>query len=81
MRACFDRSTWRPAMNMQPPFLGTSHLILVDRLVRVLRNPGKIVDGIILTGISNVSRSSDSDEAQREAMLMCLFSAVWQMFQ
>ena len=38
MRACFDRSTWSQAMNMQQPPLGTSHLILGDSLVRVLQN-------------------------------------------
>ena len=27
MRACFDRSTWSPAINMRQPPLGTSHLI------------------------------------------------------
>ena len=37
-RACFNRSTWSPAVNMQQPPLGTSHLILGDRLVRVLQN-------------------------------------------
>ena len=38
MRACFYRSTWSQAMNMQQPQLGTSHLILGDSLVRVLQN-------------------------------------------
>ena len=38
MRACFDRSTWISAMNMQQTPLGTSHLNLGDSLVRVLRN-------------------------------------------
>ena len=37
-RACFNRATWNPAVNLQPPPLGTSHLILGDRLVRVLSN-------------------------------------------
>ena len=37
-KACFNRSTWRPAVNMQQPPLGTSHLILGDSLVRVLQN-------------------------------------------
>ena len=37
-RACFNRSTWSPAINMQQPPLGTSHLILGDSLVRVLQN-------------------------------------------
>ena len=29
-RACFNRSTWSPAVNLQQPPLGTSHLILGD---------------------------------------------------
>ena len=35
-RACFNRSTWKPAVNLQQPPLGTSKLILGDSLVRVL---------------------------------------------
>ena len=30
-RACFNRVTWNPAVNLQQPPLGTSHLILGDR--------------------------------------------------
>ena len=37
-RACFNRATWNPAINLQQPPLGTSHLILGDSLVRVLSN-------------------------------------------
>ena len=37
-RACFNRATWNPAVNLQQPPLGTSHLILGDSLVRVLQN-------------------------------------------
>ena len=37
-RACFSRATWSPAVNLQQPPLGTSDLILGDRLVRVLSN-------------------------------------------
>ena len=37
-RACFNRSTWSPAVSLQQPPLGTSHLILGDSLVRVLQN-------------------------------------------
>ena len=33
-----DRATWSPAVNLQQPPLGTSHLILGDSLVRVLSN-------------------------------------------
>ena len=37
-RACFNRATWNPAVNLQQPPLRTSHLILGDSLVRVLSN-------------------------------------------
>ena len=37
-KACFNRATWSPAVNLQQPPLGTSHLILEDSLVRVLSN-------------------------------------------
>ena len=37
-RACFNPATWNPAVNLQQPPLGTSHLILGDSLVRVLSN-------------------------------------------
>ena len=37
-RACFNQATWSPAVNLQQPPLGTSHLILGDSLVRVLSN-------------------------------------------
>ena len=37
-RACFNRATWSPAVNLQQPPLGTSHLILGESLVRVLSN-------------------------------------------
>ena len=37
-RACFNRATWNPAVNLQQPPLGTSHLILRDSLVRALQN-------------------------------------------
>ena len=37
-RACFNRATWNPAVNLQQPPLGTSYLILGDSLVRVLSN-------------------------------------------
>ena len=38
LRACFNRATWNPAVNLQQPPLETSHLILGDSLVRVLSN-------------------------------------------
>ena len=37
-RACFNRFTWSPAVNLQQPPLGTSHLIQGDSLVRVLQS-------------------------------------------
>ena len=37
-RACFNRATCSPAVSLQQPPLGTSHLILGDSLVRVLSN-------------------------------------------
>ena len=37
-RTCFNRSTWSPAVNLQQPPLGTSHLILGDSLVIILQN-------------------------------------------
>ena len=37
-RACFNRSTWSPAVNLQQPPLGISDLILGDSLVRILQN-------------------------------------------
>ena len=37
-RACFNRAKWSPAVNLQQPPLGTSHLILGDSLVRILSN-------------------------------------------
>ena len=37
-RACFNRATWNPAVNLQQTPLGTSHLTLGDSLVRVLLN-------------------------------------------
>ena len=38
MRACFNQSTWSPAMNMQQLSLGMSHLIMGDSLLRVMQN-------------------------------------------
>ena len=37
-RACFNQATWNPAVSLQQPPLGTSHLILGVSLVRVLSN-------------------------------------------
>ena len=37
-RACFNPAIWNPAVNLQQPPLGTSHLILGDSFVRVLSN-------------------------------------------
>ena len=46
-RACFNRSTWNPAVNLQQPALGTSHLILGDSFVSTpepedLLDPGSL---------------------------------------
>ena len=38
-RACFNRVTSNPAVNLQQLPLGTSHLVLGDSLLRVLQNP------------------------------------------
>ena len=43
--------------------------------------PGRRVDVMILLDTNDVSRNSDSEEAQWEAMLKGLFTAVWQNFQ
>ena len=45
------------------------------RMVEVM-NPGRIVEVMIFEGVKNRSRSSDSEEGQWEALLMCLFTAV-----
>ena len=37
-RACFNRSTWSPAVNLQQPPIGTSYLMVGDSLVRRLQN-------------------------------------------
>ena len=37
-RACFNQATCSPAVNLQQPPLGTSHLMLGYSLVRVLQN-------------------------------------------
>ena len=107
-RACFNRATWNPVVNLQQPPLGTSHLILGDSLVRILlnlraswvttvmafgsatiaqlfrmvelMNPGRIPNVMILVGTSNISRSSDEEEALWESMMVCLFTTLWQKF-
>ena len=38
-RACFNRVTSNPAVNLQQLPLGISHLVLGDSLLRVLQNP------------------------------------------
>ena len=37
-RACFNRSTWSPAVNLQQPPLGITHLIKDDSLVSIVQN-------------------------------------------
>ena len=44
-------------------------------------NPGRIVGVMILIATNNVSRSSDSEAGQKEAMLVCLLTAVQQKSQ
>ena len=44
-------------------------------------NPGRIPNIMILIGTSNVSRGSDEEEAQRESMMVCLFTTLWQKFE
>ena len=107
-RACFNRATWNPAVNLQQPTLGTSHLILGDNLVRVLSNLrtswittvmafggatiaqlfwimelinlGRIPNVMILVGTSNISGSSDEEEALWESMMVWLLTTLWQQF-
>ena len=71
-RACFNRSTWSPAVNIQQPPLGTSHLIL---------GPGRIPNKMILIGTNNVSIGSDEEEAHWESMMVCLLTTLWQNFK
>ena len=44
-------------------------------------SPGRIPYIMILLGTINVSRSSDEEEAQRESMMVCLFTTIWQKFK
>ena len=44
MRACFNRSTWSPAMNIQQPPLGTSHLILRNILLESFTELKNLMD-------------------------------------
>ena len=93
IRACFNQSTWIPAINLLQFLqkLKTSWITTVmafggatvAQLYRIveLMNPGRIVAVMILIDTNNVTRSSDLEDTQWEAMLVCLFSAVWQKFQ
>ena len=45
-----------------------------------LMNPGRIPNVMILVGTNNISRSSDEEEAQWEAVMVCLFTTLWQRF-
>ena len=56
--------------------LGGSTMVQLYRVVELI-NPSRIVDVIIQTGTNNVPRSADLEEGQWEAMLVCLFTAVW----
>ena len=55
-RACFNRSTWSPAINKQQPPLGTSHFILGDSLVRVLQDLRTSWSPAVLNGGANEPR-------------------------
>ena len=59
--------------------LGDATVAQLYRLVELM-HPGRVVDVTIRIGTSNVSRSSDSVESKWEAMLVCLFTPVWQKF-
>ena len=82
-QACFNRSTWNPAVNLQQPPLGTPHLILGGSLVRVLQSLRtswitlRTSWIMILIGTNNVSRGSDEEEALWESMMVCLFTTLW----
>ena len=43
-------------------------------------NPGKIPNVMILVGTNDISRGSDEQEALWEAMMVCLFTTLWQKF-
>ena len=75
-RACFNRSTWTAAVNMQQPPLGTSHLILGDQLgqsapkfVDLLDHYG---DGFWRCNESPVNSDGGADEPRRIPNVMIL---------
>ena len=78
-RACFIRSTWNLAVNLQQPPLGTTVMAFgvatIAQLFRMveLMNPRRIPNIMILIGTNNVSRGSDEEEALWESMMVCLF--------
>ena len=69
-RACFNRATWSPAVNLQQPPMGTSHLILGDSLVRDLSNlrtrdlVGNHGDGLWRRDNSPVIPNGGTDESR-----------------
>ena len=107
-RACFNRATWSPAVNLQQPPLGDispdigrqlsqsavefedlmghhgdglggATIAQLYRMVELM-NPGKIPNVMILVGTNDISRGSDEQEALWEAMMVCLFTTLWQKF-
>ena len=70
MRACFNRSTWSPAVNKQQPPLGTSHLILVDSLLRVLQNlrTSLITTVMNFGGATTAVSNGGTDESRKNPM-------------
>ena len=70
------RSSWITTLMA----FGGATVSLLYRIVE-LKNPGRTVDIMILIGTNNVSRSSDSEKAQWEAILVCLFTTERQKFQ
>ena len=82
-RACFNRATWNPSVNLQQPPLGSSHLILGDSLVRVLSN-------LRTSWITTVKAFGGATIAQLIRMVelinpgripnVCLFTTPWQKF-
>ena len=70
------RNSWITTMMA----FGVATVAQLYRMVELM-NPVKIVDIIFLIGTNNVSRSSDTEEAQWESMLLCLINTLWQKFQ
>ena len=67
-RACFNRATWSPAVNLQQPPLGTSHLILGDSLVTIDFEDlvGHHGDGLWRRDDSPVISNGGTDESRED---------------